>query len=174
MLGLPGIYCRNDALAMVRSLMDFPPAPDSSQFAAWHARINVFLEYSRTRSDAPRTRSKSGQSPAQRAATAAVAVGGAARPAPALAPGAAARPGEDPHVSVGSSTSSPEPRDAREIIRERRVKDGRVTIEPLRDRQRRHANEVDAHAAGTGAVDYGGGCLALKPSLRQVNWLSKF
>ena len=32
--GLPGVHNRNDALAMVRSLLDFPLTPDSPQFAA--------------------------------------------------------------------------------------------------------------------------------------------
>ena len=32
--GLPGVHNRNDALAMLRSLLDFPLAPDSPQFAA--------------------------------------------------------------------------------------------------------------------------------------------
>lgn len=45
--GLPGVYNRNDALAMVRSLMEFPLLPDSSQYAAWHDRINALLDYSR-------------------------------------------------------------------------------------------------------------------------------
>ena len=35
--GLPGVHNRNYALAMVRSLLDFPLTPDSPQFAAWHA-----------------------------------------------------------------------------------------------------------------------------------------
>ena len=36
------------------------------------------------------------------------------------------------------------------------------------------ASEVDARTAGTGAIDYGGGCLALRPSLRQVSCPVKF
>jgi hypothetical protein len=70
--------------------------------------------------------------------------------------------------------SSPERRDVREIINDRRAEDRRVTIERRHRQQRRRASEVDARTAGTGAVDYGGGCLALRPSLRQVNWPSKF
>ena len=61
---------------------------------------------------------------------------------------------------------SPKPRCAREIIDERHVEDRRVTIKRHRIQQRRHANEVDARTAGTGAIDYGGGFLALRPSLR--------
>ena len=36
--GLPGVHNRNDALAMLRSLLDFPLAPESPQFAAWGPR----------------------------------------------------------------------------------------------------------------------------------------
>ena len=79
-----------------------------------------------------------------------------------------------PHASVGSSSSSPEPRDAREVIDERHTEDGRIRIERHRAQQRRHANEFDARTAGTGTIDYGGGCLALRPSLRQVSWPTKF
>ena len=75
---------------------------------------------------------------------------------------------------MGSSSSSPEPCDAREIIKERRAEDGRVMIERRRSQQRRRPNEADARTAGTGAIDYGGGCLALRPSLRQVSWPQKF
>ena len=62
--GLPGVHNRNDALAMVRSMLDFPLTPDSPQFAAWLARVDALLEFSRLRSDAPRARSQSGLSPA--------------------------------------------------------------------------------------------------------------
>ena len=75
---------------------------------------------------------------------------------------------------MGSSSSSPELRDAREILEERRAEDGRVTIERQRLHRRRRTREIDAYAAGAGAIDYGGGCLALTPSLRQVEWPSKF
>ena len=116
--GLPGVHNRNDALAMLRSLLDFPLAPESPQFAAWHARVNALLDYSRVRSDAPRGRSQSGLSPAPRAATATAAADAAAQPVRAPAPGAAAQPSRAPHASVGSSSSSPEPRDARETLNE--------------------------------------------------------
>jgi hypothetical protein len=172
--GLPGVHYRNDALAMIKSLMDFPVTPDVLQYAAWRACIDALLEFSRQRSGVSRARSQSVLSPAHGAATAIAASCGAARLAPAPAPGAVAQPAEAPHVSVGSSLSSPERRDAREIINDRRTEDGRVTIERHHHQQWRRANEVDARTAGTGAVDYGGGCLALRPSLCQVNWPSKF
>jgi hypothetical protein len=101
---------------MIKSLMDFPVAPDAPQYAAWKARIDVLLEFSRQRSGVSRAQSQSGLSPAHGAATAAVAAGGVAEPAPAPAPGAVAQLAEAPHVSVGLSLSSPERRDAREII----------------------------------------------------------
>ena len=47
-------------------------------------------------------------------------------------------------------------------------------IERQRLHRRRRNREIDAYVAGTGAIDYGGGCLALTPSLRQVDWPSKF
>ena len=133
--GLPDVHNRNDALAMLRSLLDFPLAPDSPQFAAWHACGNALLDYSRVRSNAPRGRSQSGMSPAPRAGTATAAADAAAQPVHAPAPGAAAQPTRAPHASVGSSSSSPEPRDARETLNERRAEDGRVTIERHRTQQ---------------------------------------
>ena len=84
------------------------------------------------------------------------------------------RPTGAPHASVGSSSSSRKPRDAREVIDERRAKYGPVRIESHHTQQRRRASEVDARTAGTGTIDYCWGCLALRPSLRQVSWPTKF
>ena len=110
--GLPGVYSRNDALAMVRSLMEFPLLPNSPQYTAWHDRINALLDYSRRHTDAPRDRSQSGLSPRQRTtATAAVVADAATRPAPTPARRVAVHPAGAPYDSMGSSSSSLELRD---------------------------------------------------------------
>ena len=91
--GLPGVYNCSDALAMVRSLMEFPLLPDSPQYEAWHNRINALLDYSRRHTDAPRARSQSGLSPRQKTtATAAETADAATRPAPTPGRRVAAHP----------------------------------------------------------------------------------
>ena len=76
------------------------------------------------------------------------------------------------HFSVGS-TSSRSQRDAREVLDEHQAEHARVRIECHRHR-RREVGGADPYAVGQAALDYGGGCLAFTPALRQVQWPRKF
>ena len=93
-------------------------------------------------------------------------------PAPSRRNQADHPPGRGDHMSIGSSTPDPTRRDP--PLQESR-REGAHRREPHHGRPSGEDSDiVDPREAGQAALQYGGGCLAFTPELRQVVWPDKF